>query len=82
MGSWDYVQITKEYAPDALQKVITIEEFPHTWAQSSIVRRPVSCFAQPLSFVVKILKINGTVTDDDGIIIVGAHQDRYVICSP
>ncbi|TFK79598.1 peptidase [Polyporus arcularius HHB13444] len=53
--------LTEEYAPESLRNSICIEEFPHTWIQSSI-----------------IVRINGTSTDDDGVVIVGAHQDRCV----
>ncbi|RDX45615.1 peptidase [Lentinus brumalis] len=53
--------LTEEYAPEALRKSISIQEFPHTWIQSSI-----------------IVRINGTSIDDDGAVIVGAHQDRRV----
>ncbi|KAI0723391.1 peptidase [Earliella scabrosa] len=51
-------ELTKEYAPKSLQESISIQEFPHSWTQSSV-----------------IVRINGTSTDDDGVVIVGAHQD-------
>ncbi|TFK93861.1 peptidase [Polyporus arcularius HHB13444] len=51
-------ELTKEFAPKLLQNSISIQEFPHTWTQSSV-----------------IVRINGTSTDDDGVVIIGAHQD-------
>ncbi|KAI0751349.1 peptidase [Daedaleopsis nitida] len=51
-------QLTKEYAPKALQDNISIKEFGHSWTQSSI-----------------IVRINGTSTEDDGVVILGAHLD-------
>ncbi|KAI0637799.1 peptidase [Trametes polyzona] len=32
-------KITKEFAPEALKDAISIQEFPHSWAQSSIIVR-------------------------------------------
>ncbi|RPD61930.1 peptidase [Lentinus tigrinus ALCF2SS1-7] len=51
-------ELTKEFAPKALADSISIQEFPHTWTQSSI-----------------IVRVNGTSADDDGVVIIGAHQD-------
>ncbi|KAI0721876.1 peptidase [Cerioporus squamosus] len=51
-------KLTKEFAPKPLLNSISIQEFPHTWTQSSI-----------------IVRVNGTSTDDDGVVIIGAHQD-------
>ncbi|KAI0079660.1 peptidase [Panus rudis PR-1116 ss-1] len=51
-------EITKEFAPQSLQDVISIQEFSHPWGQNSI-----------------ILRINGSSATDDGIVIIGAHQD-------
>ncbi|KAM5535635.1 hypothetical protein V8D89_010622 [Ganoderma adspersum] len=51
-------ELTKAYAPKFLQDSISIEEFSHSWQQSSI-----------------IVRIPGTSTDDDGIVIIGAHLD-------
>ncbi|OBZ76197.1 Leucine aminopeptidase 1 [Grifola frondosa] len=50
--------ITAEYAPPALRRLISIHEFSHTWIQSSI-----------------IVRINGSSTVDNGVVIIGAHQD-------
>ncbi|KAH9943063.1 peptidase [Epithele typhae] len=51
-------ELTKEYASPELQSSISIQEFPHSWTQSSV-----------------IVTINGTSTEDDGIVVIGAHQD-------
>ncbi|TFY69933.1 hypothetical protein EVJ58_g152 [Rhodofomes roseus] len=51
-------KITKEYASDSLRELITVQEFPHTWIQSSVIAR-----------------INGSSTDSDGVVVIGAHQD-------
>ncbi|KAI9001189.1 peptidase [Trametes punicea] len=51
-------EITKNYAPKVLQDVISINAFPHSWAQSSI-----------------IVRINGSSTIDDSVVIIGAHLD-------
>ncbi|KZT12990.1 peptidase [Laetiporus sulphureus 93-53] len=51
-------QLTHKYASKSLQELITIEEFPHTWIQSSVIAR-----------------INGSIPTEDGVVIVGAHQD-------
>ncbi|EPT03561.1 hypothetical protein FOMPIDRAFT_1115220 [Fomitopsis schrenkii] len=51
-------EITEEYASDSLRGLITVQEFPHTWVQSSVIAR-----------------INGSSTDDDSVVIIGAHQD-------
>ncbi|KDQ64752.1 hypothetical protein JAAARDRAFT_684578 [Jaapia argillacea MUCL 33604] len=51
-------EITSEYAPKALQKLISVNEFSHSWGQNSI-----------------IVKINGSSTTDDSVVIIAAHQD-------
>ncbi|KAJ3564690.1 hypothetical protein NP233_g8131 [Leucocoprinus birnbaumii] len=51
-------ETTSEYAPESLQDIITLSEFPHSWGQNSIIAR-----------------INGSSTDDDSIVVIGAHQD-------
>ncbi|EJD01034.1 Zn-dependent exopeptidase [Fomitiporia mediterranea MF3/22] len=51
-------EITSTFASESVRNRISISEFPHSWAQKSI-----------------IVKIAGTLPDDEGIIIVGAHQD-------
>ncbi|KZT64481.1 Zn-dependent exopeptidase [Daedalea quercina L-15889] len=58
-------KITEKYASDSLREFITVQEFPHTWIQSSVIAR-----------------INGSSTDDDGIVILGAHQDSINDLSP
>lgn len=58
---WLFAKIketTVQYASESLQGLITFDEFPHPWAQSSIIAR-----------------INGSSIEDDGIVIIGAHQD-------
>jgi len=50
--------ITAEYASDSLRELITAREFPHSWAQSSI-----------------IVRIEGSSTTDDSVVVIGAHQD-------
>jgi len=51
-------ELTEAYAPKSLQSKITVQEFPHEWAQSSV-----------------ILRINGSDSSDDGVVVIGAHQD-------
>ncbi|KZT72590.1 peptidase [Daedalea quercina L-15889] len=51
-------KITEKYASDSLRELITVQEFPHAWIQSSVIAR-----------------INGSSTDDDGVVVIGAHQD-------
>ncbi|CDO74057.1 hypothetical protein BN946_scf185043.g107 [Trametes cinnabarina] len=51
-------EITKKFAPKALQDVISIQEFPHSWAQSSV-----------------IVRINGSSSTDDSVVVIGAHLD-------
>ncbi|KAH9893557.1 peptidase [Cubamyces lactineus] len=58
-------EITREYAPEALQEFISVEEFAHPWIQSSIV-----------------LRINGSSSTDDGVVILGAHLDSINKESP
>ncbi|KAI0331675.1 peptidase [Cubamyces sp. BRFM 1775] len=58
-------EITRNYAPEALQEFISVEEFTHSWTQSSI-----------------ILRINGSSTTDDGVVILGAHLDSINQKSP
>ncbi len=31
------------------------------------------------TLMLQIVRINGTSTDDDGVVIIGAHQDRCVL---
>ncbi|RXW25839.1 hypothetical protein EST38_g116 [Candolleomyces aberdarensis] len=50
--------ITAETASKALRKLISVNEFPHSWGQNSI-----------------IVRINGSSTTDDGIVVISAHQD-------
>ncbi|KAI0712920.1 peptidase [Cerioporus squamosus] len=61
------IELTEEYAPKSLRNSVSIQEFPHTWIQSSI-----------------IVRINGTSTaaEDDGVVIIGAHQDSTNRQSP
>lgn len=51
-------EITAKHASKSLQKAISIKEFKHSWAQSSL-----------------IVRINGSSTTDDRVVIIGAHQD-------
>ncbi|KAI0771859.1 peptidase [Trametes elegans] len=51
-------EITKKFAPKALQDRISIQEFPHSWTQSSV-----------------IVRINGSSTTDDSVVVIGAHLD-------
>ncbi|KAH8113382.1 Zn-dependent exopeptidase [Phellopilus nigrolimitatus] len=51
-------EITESFASESLRDLISIQEFPHSWGQNSI-----------------IVKISGTSSEDEGVIIVGAHQD-------
>ncbi|KAI9067560.1 peptidase [Trametes sanguinea] len=51
-------EITKKFAPKVLQEEISIQEFPHSWAQSSV-----------------IVRINGSSTTDDSVVVIGAHLD-------
>jgi len=52
------VEITDKFAPEGLQGLITVSEFPHSWGQNTIV-----------------VRINGSSAVDEGVVIVGAHQD-------
>ncbi|KAJ2916509.1 hypothetical protein MD484_g3917, partial [Candolleomyces efflorescens] len=52
------VQITAETASKSLRKLISVNEFPHSWGQNSI-----------------IVRINGSSTTDDGVVVISAHQD-------
>ena len=73
------LQLTKEFAPKSLVDSISIQEFSHTWTQSSIVRssdKVLTC--SPHIPVFQIVRINGTSAEDDGVVIIGAHQDRCV----
>jgi len=45
-------------ASTSLRDLITLEEFAHSWGQSTI-----------------IVRINGSSVTDDGVVILGAHQD-------
>ncbi|KAJ7699900.1 peptidase [Mycena rosella] len=50
--------ITSEFGSKSLKNLISINDFPHSWGQNSI-----------------IVRINGSSTTDDGVVIIGAHQD-------
>ncbi|KAI0676856.1 peptidase [Trametes maxima] len=51
-------EITEKFAPKTLRDIISIQEFPHSWQQSSV-----------------IVRINGSSTTDDSVVVIGAHQD-------
>ncbi|KAI0921575.1 hypothetical protein AcV7_008208 [Taiwanofungus camphoratus] len=51
-------ELTALYASKPLRELITIQEFPHAWVQSSI-----------------IVRINGSSPTEDGVVVIGAHQD-------
>jgi len=69
------------YAPDGLRDIIEISEFPHSWGQHSIVCS-LGLVRHDSILIVQlwqVVRINGSAPIDDGVIIIGAHQDRQVI---
>ncbi|KAL0949612.1 hypothetical protein HGRIS_009658 [Hohenbuehelia grisea] len=54
----EVMPITAKYASKSLQHIISVQEFPHSWGQNTI-----------------ILRINGSSHDEDGVVVIGAHQD-------
>lgn len=72
---WLY-QITAEHASKSLRRLITLTEFTHSWGQNTIVR---TYFMRSIGVIIplcQIVRINGSSTDDDSVVIIAAHQDR------
>ncbi|KDQ14786.1 hypothetical protein BOTBODRAFT_32551 [Botryobasidium botryosum FD-172 SS1] len=54
-------EVTDKTASPSLKKAISVSEFDHAWGQNSIILR--------------IKGLNETLTQEDGVVIISAHQD-------